>query len=106
MSVPVGGLGEMLEAASAWKRLFSGVRSKMVLHGSLFRKAVPTYVADERLLEPPSVYTSHSDHFVGGFNMFRLTYLFGVLIENLAVWSTFLTRLPFLLWLCHHYALR
>ena len=46
MPIPVGGLGELLEAASAWKRLFFGVRSKMVLHGGLFRKAVLAHVAD------------------------------------------------------------
>jgi len=46
MSIPVGGLGKLFEAASAWKRLFSGVRSKVVHHGRLFRKAVLAHGAD------------------------------------------------------------
>ena len=90
MSVPVGRLGEAPEAASAWKWLLSGVRSNMVLHGSLFGKAIPTLVADQCLLEPPGVYTSHLDHLVGGCFVFGLTYFFGVLMHNLPFLTIFL----------------
>ena len=76
MTVPIGGLREHLEAASAREGSFARVRSQVVSHGRLLRKSVPASVADKPLLEPPGVSAALPDHLVGLMGWFILLNIF------------------------------
>ena len=76
VSIPVGGLREQFEAAPAWKRLLSVVRSQVNSHGNIFLENLLAGLTNQPRLEPFCALVTLPDHLVGGRFRFRLRNFF------------------------------
>ena len=66
MAIPVGGLREQFEAAPAWERFLSVVRSQVISHGSILLENLLAGVTNQPRLEPVCAPVTLPDNLEGG----------------------------------------